>query len=79
MRAGVGLFIVIGSLPHETLANNFVASTDSVERFLKKNDRPFIAKVYQPSPGAKRKTGRVELWLSYEEWLEQQRQLPPDG
>ncbi len=68
MRAGVGLFIVIGIIPHETLAHNFVATVDAIERFVKKNNRPFIAKVYQPSSDAKNKAGRVEIWLSHKEW-----------
>ena len=57
MRAGVGLFLIIGSLPHSTLAHNFVASIGNIERFVEKNSRPFIAKVYQPPSGAKRRAG----------------------
>ena len=73
MRAGVGLFLVVGRAHQSTLADNFVACIPKIERFLKKNNPPFVAKVYQPPPEQKRrgsrKTGRVELWLSYEEWV----------
>lgn len=35
MRAGVGLFLVVGAVSHETLARNFVDSVARVERFAK--------------------------------------------
>ena len=72
MRAGIGLFLVVGTVSHETLARNFVNSVARVERFAKKQPRPFIAKVYRPQPRQQRhwerKAARVELWLSYEQW-----------
>ena len=45
MRAGTGLFIVIGKVPHQDLAENFVATIGKVEVFCKTN-RPFF---YCPS------------------------------
>lgn len=73
MRAGVGLFLVVGQASHRALADNFVNCIAKIERFVKTHDPPFIAKVYRPSPQQQqrgsRKTGRVELWLSYEDWL----------
>ena len=72
MRAGTGLFIVVGKAPHQELAENFVATIGKVERFLQANSPPFIARVYRPSPEqisrGSRKLGRVELWLSYNDW-----------
>ena len=72
MRAGTGLFIVVGKVPHQDLAENFVATIGKVERFLQANPLPFIARVYRPSPEqmsrGRRKSGRVELWLSYDDW-----------
>ena len=73
MRAGVGLFLIIGHARQSVLADNFVACIHKINRFVKKQSPPFIAKVYQPPPEQKRrgsrKTGRVELWLSYQDWL----------
>ena len=73
MRAGVGLFLIVGHSNHRALAENFVACINKIEQFLNRHDPPFIAKVYQPAPEQRRrgsrKTGRVELWLSYRDWL----------
>ena len=73
MRAKIGLFLLVGTASHEMLAHNVVNSVAKVERFAKKQGRPFIAKVYRPSlrqlHHGGRRTGKVELWLSYEEWL----------
>lgn len=72
MRGGVGLFLVVGKASHSTLAHNFAASIALIERFVQETSRPFIAKVYQASgqsPSGAPKPGRVELWLSHEEWL----------
>ena len=74
MRAGVGLFIVVGKARHQELAENFVATISQIERFLQAHRPPFIARIYRPSatPTHKesRKPGRVELWLSHDEWYE---------
>ena len=68
MRAGVGLFIVIGTnATHKELADNFVATYHKIKTFLEKHNPPFIAKVYRPSAKAsqgRNKAGRVELWYS---------------
>ena len=80
MRAGVGLFLIIGNLPHSALAHNFAASISRIERFVEKHPRPFIAKVYQPPPSKSlndpEKAGRVELWLSFDGWLKATAQSP---
>lgn len=73
MNSGVGLFIVVGGeIRHKELAENFVACRSKIQRFLKKNNPPFIAKVYRPSPRRPQLGGRVELWLSYEKWQSRQ-------
>ena len=67
MQAGVGLFVLIGTLPFAELAKNFIITFPKIEQFIKENHRPFIAKVYRP--GEKIRTlnpnhpGRVEMWV----------------
>jgi len=72
MQAGVGLFLVVGKASHREHAENFVTCINKIERFLNKYAPPFIAKVYRPSSEQQRrgsrKKGRVELYLSHEEW-----------
>ena len=72
MRAGTGLFIVVGKAPHQQLAENFVTTIGKIARFLQANRPPFIARIYRPSPEqisrGSHKSGRVELWLSYNDW-----------
>ena len=73
MRAGVGLFLIVGHAHHRALAENFVTCIHKIDRFLNRHSPPFVAKVYQPPSEQKRrgsrKTGRVELWLSRDNWL----------
>ena len=75
MRAGVGLLVVIGQVPHQMLAENFVATFGKIDRFLKANRPPFIARIYRPTAEliqrGSRKSGRIELWLSFDEWRKQ--------
>ena len=72
MRAGVGLFIIIGDAPIEELANNFINTFHRVGKFLEGHRTPFIAKVYRPSKSEREQRpgcpGRVDLWLSKDEW-----------
>ena len=72
MRAGIGLFILVGNATHQELANNLVNTLHKIERFIEKHNRPFIAKIYRPSKKFRslstRRPGNVELWLSHEEW-----------
>jgi hypothetical protein len=71
MRASAALFFLIGSTTHEILARNFVQSLDRVEEFLAVHQRPFIARIYRPTPVsavADGKPGRVDMWLSLEDW-----------
>lgn len=72
MDARVRAFLLIGHVPHQALAENFVATLSRINIFLQRHDGPFIAKVYRPSGdravvGA---AGRVQMWLTYEDWLE---------
>ena len=75
MRAGAGLLVVIGKVPHQMLAENFVATFGKIDRFLKANRPPFIARIYRPTAEqiqrGSRKSGRIELWLSFDEWRKQ--------
>lgn len=71
MRAGVPLFMLIGDTTHAVLAKNFVQTLPRIMTFLAKHQPPFIARVYRPSPVtdvAAGKPGRVELWLSLNQW-----------
>ena len=72
MRAGVGLFILIGKATTRELAENFVNTKQRITAFLERHPPPFIAKVYRPSRSERENRpnhpGRVELWLSLKEW-----------
>ena len=72
MRAGVGLFILIGNAPSSELADNFINTVDKVQNFIQKHPRPFIAKIYRPTktptPSKKIRPGEVKLWLSHADW-----------
>jgi hypothetical protein len=76
MSAGVGLFVLVGATSTRLLAENFLRTRKKVESFIQRTSRPFIARVYRASPtGAApaRGSGRVELWLSEEDWLRARR------
>ena len=72
--AGVGLFILVGPKAiHKELAENFVSTLPKIQRFTEKYKRPFIAKIYRPTRRLyqgthKIRSGRVELWVNYEQW-----------
>ncbi len=61
MRAGLRTFVLVGKAQHRELAENFVGSYPKVVRFLSKHQGPFMAKVH-------RGPGRLEMWLSEDEW-----------
>ena len=50
IRHRVALLVIIGTAPHADLARAFVKTLPRIERFLSRQDLPFIAKVYRPSP-----------------------------
>lgn len=68
MTSGVGLFILVGGhVKAEEIAKNFVNTISKVLEFAADLERPFIAKVYRPTPRElvdEGKPGRVELKLS---------------
>lgn len=69
MRAGLALFFLIGHLPHDQLATNAVRTISKIIQFRRRNQPPFIAKVYRPAKKEIGKgPGRVTLYLSYDEW-----------
>lgn len=75
MRAGVGLFVVIGkNVRQKDLAQNFVAAIGEIQRFLESHNPPFITKVYRPGSLQRQKRDirqrQVQLWLSYNDWLD---------
>lgn len=75
MRAGVRLFMLIGNATHEELANNLINTLPKIYNFLNKHEGPFIARVYRASADehARGKGGKVEMWVSHEEWLDEMR------
>ena len=67
LRHGLRLIVVIGKMPFPDIARFFVRTRVTVNRFIGRNDPPWIARFYAPSPAervAKRDPrGRIELWL----------------
>lgn len=66
----VGMFILVGKASHAELASVFAAMIQKVDRFIRKNDRPFIAKIYRPAPSQKDKlkaSGQILMWKSFRE------------
>lgn len=49
-RHGARLLVVVGKAPLVELARNFIATLPRIAAFLDRNEPPFIAKVYRPSP-----------------------------
>lgn len=64
---GIGMFILIGAVPHRDLAQNFINTHRRVEAFLAQHVPPFIAKIYLPNSAETLRNpaapGRVEPWL----------------
>jgi len=75
MRAGVPLFMLIGKHRHDILARNLIQTLPRIHAFLDAHVPPFIARVYRASEldFEQGKPGRVDLWLTYEDWLKAQR------
>lgn len=73
MRSGVASFVHVGrGMTHAEIAASLVMQAPRIIRFREKHDPPFIAKVYRPdvkSPFLTR-PGRIEMALSYDQWLE---------
>lgn len=68
INSGIGLFVLVGKATHVELARNFIATEKKVYQFIKDTPRPFIAKIFRPSPSlmkarTKPLAGVVEKWL----------------
>lgn len=64
----VGMFILVGKSSHAELAGGFAAMLPKVIRFIRKHDRPFIAKVYRAHPSERdrlKPSGQIEMWKSF--------------
>lgn len=60
----VGLFVLVGKLPFSKLAENFILTLPKIQKFIDKNPRPFIAKIYYSYKA--NKSGSVEMWESFQ-------------
>lgn len=62
----VALLVVVGDAPFSELAHSFVGTSAKIADFVATHERPFIAKVYRPSPAELKRNpsavGRVENW-----------------
>jgi hypothetical protein len=68
MRFGAQALILKGGASPQVLAENFVRTYPRILRFLGRNSEACIAKVYRSDRDAT-KSGRVEMWLSYRDWM----------
>jgi hypothetical protein len=70
-RFGVGLFVLVGKVPSNELAYNFINTLPKIEKFVNNNTRPFIAKIYRPAQKSReqkrKKSGSVQMWVSFQE------------
>jgi predicted nuclease of predicted toxin-antitoxin system len=68
-KFGIGLFTIVGKAPFAELAQNFVFTLPKIIKFIDKNPRPFIAKVYRPDKTRKKAksqpSGYVKMWVSF--------------
>jgi hypothetical protein len=69
MRFGARALILRGGASPQVLAENFVRTYPRIVRFLRQHQEAFIAKVYRNDRDATKGGGRVEMWLSYRDWL----------
>ncbi len=74
MRHGVRAFMLMGRHLVEDHAANLLRCLHLVDRSVKRQPAAFIAKLYHPTPRDLQKKvdpkGRVEIWLTREQWLE---------
>jgi len=72
MSAGAAVFVLVGGdAPALELADNFINTLARVEAVLATEPRPFIAKVYRPTPKsrlAEGRSGSIEVKLSAADW-----------
>lgn len=66
-EAGLALIMLVGKGKHAELAENFVRSIARVEAFVTVEARPFIAKLFRPTPSELARNalaaGRIERWV----------------
>jgi hypothetical protein len=55
MGSGLAAFVLVGGRRHDEKAAVFLEARSRVERFLRRNEPPFIAKIYRD--------GSVKRWL----------------
>jgi len=59
MTSGARLFIIVGRLTNEEAAETFVRQSKKAENLLRKESKPFIAKIRREA---------VEVWLRERQW-----------
>ena len=66
LRHKAALLVIVGDAPIAELADNFVAMKEQIIDFVQRRERPFIAKVYRPTPAELKKDpnalGRIVKW-----------------
>lgn len=72
MESGLALFVMIfgRNSNHEILAQNFLRTANRIDRFLRRNSAPFIAKVSRPNEKEwnRGKPGSVRMFRDYGTW-----------
>lgn len=64
-KFNIGMFVIVGKAPLAELALNSVHTLPQIIRFIDKNQRPFIAKIYRPDSKKPRSSGYVKMWVSF--------------
>jgi hypothetical protein len=59
MTSGARLFVIVGRLTNEEAAETFVRQSKKAENLLRKESKPFIAKIRRDA---------VEVWLRKRQW-----------
>ncbi len=64
-RSEARVIIVVGRRPLQEQAGNFIATYSRIERFVRKHDGPYTAKLHYPTAKELKKLkpqGRIDLW-----------------
>jgi len=68
-RFKIGMFVIVGKAPLAELAQNFIHTFHQITRFIDKNPRPFIAKLYRPDQKKIKEklqpSGYIKMWVSF--------------
>lgn len=72
MTLGVKVFVCIGVYPHALIAENIINSRHVMNKYVRKYDEPFIARLHMANEEkrGRRKAGQVKLWLTRTQWME---------